>query len=189
MVAITVDQFIDHVIAWAQDRAVQFKFNWPVKGGWEGWIQVDLTAYLLNIDSAYEILREQPIYADPRQRVDLLLNASMGGDCVIPVEIKAESFENRMGPFISGTKNDIRKLNDDRNTDYSETTCVMISIPFSQESLKAISEIEEDGHRIFRTIYVGEVAIAVAIYTEASGWLHDSNNVPLMRKGGFRSIA
>lgn len=171
MTTININQFTAGVIEWATMRNTQFKFNWPVKGGWEGWIQVDLTAYLLSKDSTLEILREQPIFDSPYKRVDLLLNTTLETDDQIPVEIKAESFENRMDPFVNGIREDMRKLKEDRNTNFSQCTCIMMALPFNQESLDAVLAVEENGHQIFRTIFLKEVAITVAIYTEADGWL------------------
>ncbi len=171
MTIVTVEQFFGAAVEWAQNRNGQFQYYWPVKGGWEAWIQVDLTGYILARDSTIEIMREQPIFANPRQRVDLLLNTTLQTDDQVAVEIKAESFENRMNPFIAGIREDIRKLNEDRNSDYSECVCIMMALPFSPESLSSVLEITENGHRIFQTIYKGEVAIACALYTEQTGWI------------------
>lgn len=177
MATISVEQFVAASIQWATKRNDQLKYNWPVKGGWEGWIQVDLTAYILSVESSIEILREQPIFTSPYQRVDLLLNTSLQTDDQIVVEIKAESFENRMNPFINGIREDIRKLNEDRNTDFSECTCIMMALPFNQQSLDSVLEIEQDGHRIFRNLYTGEVALAFAVYTEQTGWIPASQAI------------
>ncbi len=171
MTTINVDQFVNATINWATARNGQFKFNWPVKGGWEAWIQVDLTAFILSQDSTIEILREQPIYTNSRKQVDLLLNTTLETDDQIPVEIKAESFENRMNPFINGVQKDLNRLNEERNDDFSECTCIMMAVPFSPQSLEAVMQIERDEHQIFRTVFTGEVAIAIAVYTAADGWL------------------
>lgn len=170
MSTITVDGFVTGTIQWAQARNQQFRFNWPVKGGWESWVQVDLTAYLLAQESTLEILREQRIYTG-LQKVDLLLNTDQATDDQIPVEIKAESFENRMDPFVQGVRDDIEKLSQERNADFSECTSIMLALPFSQQSLDAVLRIQADGHAIFTSVYIGEVAVAVAVYTERDGWL------------------
>ena len=80
MTTITVEQFKGYNQDWGKLRNNQFKYNWTVHGGWEGWIQVDLVAYILSEDSTIEILREQPIYTNPRKRVDLLLNTTLSVD-------------------------------------------------------------------------------------------------------------
>jgi hypothetical protein len=170
MATITVEQFVGEIVAWAGRRDSQFKYNWPVKGGWEGWVQVDLTAYILSEDSAVEILREQPVFTSPYMRCDLLLNTALDTDYRIPVEIKAQSFDNR-GEFVTGVQADIDKLNTDRNADYSESTCVVLGIPFNEETLGQLLSITQDGHRIFAAVFIGEVACAVAVWTEVDGWL------------------
>ncbi|HUY46695.1 MAG TPA: hypothetical protein VMV92_13325 [Streptosporangiaceae bacterium] len=177
MSSLTVDQFAALVVDWSKRRNDQLKFNWPVKGGWEGWIQVDLTAFVLSVDSTADILREQPIYSSPGKRTDLLLNTTLDTDAQIPVEIKAESFENRGPGFVSGVLADLSKLNDERNTNYSESTCIMLAVPFSQESRDQVEAIEFDGHRIFVRIFQGEVACAIAVWTEVDGWLSPNSEV------------
>jgi len=161
MSPLTVDQFATLTVEWAKARNSQFKYNWPVKGGWEGWVQVDLTGYILAMVPTAEILREQPIYTEGR-RVDLLLNDTLPGKDQIPVEIKAESFENRAN-FIPGLLQDLTKINDGRIPAYRESTCVALAIPFSPESMQQVEAIEVSGYRIFRRIYVGEVACLVAV--------------------------
>lgn len=171
MATISIEQFAEGACRWAKARNGQFKYNWPVKGGWEGWIQVDLVAYLLSLDSTLEILREQQIFTSPYMKVDLLLNTTLPTEERTAVEIKAESFEQRGTPFINGIVEDIRKLDEDRNTDYSECPCVMLAMPFSQESLDRVLAIQQGGHRIFRNLYLGEVAMTFAVYTEQTGWI------------------
>ncbi|WP_406697534.1 hypothetical protein V5E97_01625 [Singulisphaera sp. Ch08] len=171
MATMTVEQFVNATIQWGTARNPTFKLNWPVKGGWEGWVQVDLTGFILSVDPTCDILREYPIFTSPYMRTDLLLNSTAFTDAQIPVEIKAESFENRMDPFLQGILKDIQKLNEDRNTDFSECTCIMMAIPFSPQSAQAVLSIQEGGHNIFTLVYVGEVAIAIAVYTEAGGWI------------------
>src|SRR3954469_9218286 len=95
MTTINTGQFTDAVRAWCTVRDQSFRFYWPVKGGWEGWIQVDLTAFIISQLPTLEILREQPIYRNNRQKVDLLINADQDPDNQIAVELKAQSFENR----------------------------------------------------------------------------------------------
>jgi hypothetical protein len=171
MTTLTVEQFASLVVDWSKRREQQFRYNWVVKGGWEGWIQVDLTAYMLSADSTIEVLREQPIYTSDRKRTDLLLNSTLATDAQIPVEIKAESFENRGAGFVSGVLEDLAKLNDERNAHYSGSTCVMLAVPFSPESLARVDGIEFGGHRIFARIYQGEVACSIAVWTAENGWL------------------
>ncbi|HEY3506469.1 MAG TPA: hypothetical protein VGN37_27230 [Actinocatenispora sp.] len=181
MTTINVDQFGRAVIDWAGRRGGQFASNWPVKGGWEGWIQVDLTAHILSADSAIDILREQPVFANSRQRCDLLLNTNQMPAHQIVVELKAQSFDNR-DRFITGVESDLDKFNT-LDYAYQRSTCVMLAMPFSPESLAELLGVERSGHRIFQTIFIGEVACAVAIRTADHGWL-SPNQVPAPQATG-----
>lgn len=169
MTSINVDQFAVAITQWARARNNQFARNWPVKGGWEGWVQVDLTAHILAVDSSIDILREQPVYANNRQRCDLLLNSNDVPAGQIPVEIKAESFDNS-GRFINGVEDDLDKF-DGRNGAYLNSTCVMLAMPFSQGSYDELLALQRGGHRIFHSIFVGEVACAMAVWSAGHGWL------------------
>lgn len=172
MTTINVEQFGRGVVDWAGRRGGQFASNWPVKGGWEGWIQVDLTAHILSIDSAIDVLREQPVFANSRQRCDLLLNTNQMPAHQIVVEIKAQSFDNR-DRFITGVAGDLDKFTT-LDSAYQRSTGVMLAMPFSPESLAELLAIERDGHRVFHTIFIGEVAIAIAVRTADHGWLNPS---------------
>jgi hypothetical protein len=175
MATFTTDTFQEAAAAWAGQRNDSLKNNWVVKGGWEGWIQVDLVAFILSKDSSFEILREQPIYKAPRRKVDLLLNTNLPTKNQIAVEIKAESWENRMNPFINGIRNDIIKLTEDRNSNFKKCDCIMMAVPFNDESLLEVNNIEINDQPIFNTIYTGEVAVCCAVYKEAGGWLVANN--------------
>jgi hypothetical protein len=169
MTTMNVEQVVTAVREWAAARNAQFKYYWPVKGGWEGWVQVDLTAFILAHDSTEEILREQPIFPNARQRVDLLINADQRPAQQVGVEIKAQSFDNA-GRFIAGVDDDLAKL---ENVDdaYHASTRVMVAIAFNQATLDELLGIEKDRHRVFWTVYTGEVAVAIAIRT-GDDWLN-----------------
>ncbi|MEV1120054.1 hypothetical protein AB0I91_33815 [Actinosynnema sp. NPDC049800] len=166
---IDVLQFIGAIQGWARQRDGQFKYNWPVKGGWEGWIQVDLTASILTAAPTAEILREQPVYTNTRQRCDLLLNTTAAPDAQVIVELKAESWHNRAA-FVPGVIDDLDKLQQSVSPAYAGSNRVMLAMPFSQPSYQDVLGIQIDGHRIFSAVHVGEVACLVAVRT-AQGWL------------------
>lgn len=173
MSTISVNQFLKETITWAKIRNDQFKYYWPVKGGWEGWIQVDLVAHLLAIDNTLEVSREQPIFNNAAQRVDLLLNSDQLAEHQIPVEIKAESFYNRANPFVRGLRNDYHKLEYNLPYAFSNSSRVVLAFPFNQQSLNEVLEIRDihnHNQPIFSTLYIGEVALCATVYDAGRGW-------------------
>ncbi len=77
------EDFRSAVFAWADENEERFRLFWPLQGGWEHWVQAEVAAYIINENSASEILREQPIYNNG-QVADWLLNEQTGGqraDC------------------------------------------------------------------------------------------------------------
>jgi hypothetical protein len=166
----TIEEFLAALQDWAKPRDPNFKYYWPVKGGWEGWIQVDLTAFIIDRLATVEILREQPIYQNGRQLVDLLINTNEPPGKQIAIEIKAQSFENRTR-FITGVVADLNKF-ETVDTAYQDTPAIMVAIPFNQATLDEVIGLERDDHPVFASIYLGEIAIAVAVWTAERGWIN-----------------
>lgn len=165
MTIIALDNFIGSVMNWATQNATRFQYFWPLKGGWEGWIQAEISAYILQQDNTIEILREQHIYENPRKSLDLLLNSLEASYNQILIEIKAESFENR-DAFIVGVEDDLNKLENERRPEYKDSTCIMLAVAFDPYSANRLLAIQRQDKRIFTSIYVdkaNEVIIAVAL--------------------------
>ena len=169
----TLDKFIGYLIEWTKDRGGQLKYNWPVKGGWEGWIQVDLVAHILNINNTHNILRDQPIYQNNLKRVDLLIQDGESSTEAIAVEIKAESLENQKS-FIGGVIDDVSKLETERNTNYQNSKALVIAVAFSRESVDALLGIKHPASqtKIFTNIcqFQSEVAILIAVKDGSNPW-------------------
>ena len=69
-----VDQII---IGWAQANLGKILLAYQMKGGWEGWAQVELAIALPA--NGVPVLREQTIYGNaPARRVDLVINGALG---------------------------------------------------------------------------------------------------------------
>jgi hypothetical protein len=118
-----------------------------------------------------EVLREQPVFENARKRVDLVLNADQAAASQILVEIKAESFQNRMDPFVTGTRDDYLKLDGERSADFRRSPCLVMSLPFNRESRDAVLGLTTSGGQpLFGQIYEGEVAICLAVYEASTGW-------------------
>lgn len=171
MANFTVDEFVSQTIAWAASRRDRFRYNFPVKGGWEAWIQVDLCAFILARNSTYDILREQGIFTTPAKRADLLLNAQLAAVQRIPVEMKSESFENH-GNFVGGVSADLAKIGNERTPAYSQSSCVNLAVAFSPGNLNAVLALQPAGHRVFKSIWQSdEVAVCAAVWTYPGGWV------------------
>lgn len=152
MPTIDLPAFVGYVKAWGQARQNDFKFMWPVKGGWEGWIQVDLTAFILSKNNTVDILREQHIYTNARKAVDLLINASDDPAKQIAVELKAQSFENR-NKFVYGENSvwtDVNKLTYERASAFEGITSMVLALPFEPEALKLLLALPGETNEEFR---------------------------------------
>jgi hypothetical protein len=166
-----IDTFEKLVTDWANARNDDFKYYWPVKGGWEGWAQVDIVAFAFRKDTTYDIKREQSIYTDAEKRVDLLLNANEGVDLQIPVELKCESFENKGTPFVNSVVKDVNKLGGERKHEFAKCSCVDIAVPFSNPSRTQILAIHVDNKPIFKELAAGEVSVCAAVWKSPGGWV------------------
>ena len=108
---LTYDQYAELLLRWCEFRGDSLKNYFPLKGGWEAWVQADYAAFVLTWNSTVDILREVPIYVNRRQRCDWLFNnTDPTVTQKIAIEIKCQSFDNR-DAFTAGVGEDIAKLN------------------------------------------------------------------------------
>ncbi|KAH7319077.1 hypothetical protein BKA65DRAFT_94711 [Rhexocercosporidium sp. MPI-PUGE-AT-0058] len=95
-----------------RDRIIEARAQ---KGGWEGWLQVELASFLLRTNGMrYDILREQMIYVGT-ERVDIWAQPASGqrGIPFLGIELKVES-EYQVGvnkTLQDRLKTDILKCN------------------------------------------------------------------------------
>ncbi len=109
---LSLTDFSAYLGAWAQKYENQFKLYYPLKGGWEAWVQTSVAGYIINDNSTIDILREQLIFYGTQQKVDWLLNdADQSVTNKIAIELKCQSIENQKN-FTSGLEADIAKLAD-----------------------------------------------------------------------------
>ncbi|KAG4428065.1 hypothetical protein IFR05_016451 [Cadophora sp. M221] len=105
----------DHIAKFLSDRRDRITEERAQKGGWEGWLQVELASSLLRTSGMrYDILREQMIYAGT-ERVDIWAKLAAGqeGFPFIGIELKVES-EYQVGvnkTLQNRLKTDILKCN------------------------------------------------------------------------------
>lgn len=133
---LTYDQYAELLLRWCEFRGDSLKNYFPLKGGWEAWVQADYAAFVLSWNSTVDILREVPIYVNRRQRCDWLFNnTDPTVTQKIAIEIKCQSFDNR-DAFTAGVGEDIAKLNQ-LNIDPYFRTCQtgVLAICFAPEAL------------------------------------------------------
>lgn len=153
---LTYDQYAALLLEWCGIRGDSFKNYFPLKGGWEAWVQADYAAYVLSWNSTVDILREVPIYVNPRQRVDWLFNNNDVVTSKLAIEIKCQSFDNR-DAFTAGVGADIAKLNQlNINPHFQTCQTGVLAICFSED---ALLWLQGNG---FAIIYNnGQVAVAI----------------------------
>jgi hypothetical protein len=109
-VPLTYNAFRKLLFQWAAQNRERFHLFWPLKGGWEHWVQAEVAAYIIAEDSTYEIEREQAIYTNA-QIADWLLNSQIA-DQRIAVELKCQRQSDLDATvFLKGIQDDINKLN------------------------------------------------------------------------------
>jgi len=104
---------IDMIGTWAELRKEDIHKIYEQKGGWEGWMQVELALYLASNYPHINVRREENVYSNnPKLRADILFKKRMGWEIV---ELKCESlFQDLEGftRFASTFKNDLIKVHD-----------------------------------------------------------------------------
>lgn len=155
----TVD-FQNQVRAWVRDNAARIHGVWPLKGGWEAWAQAEICSVINAAQPTSSVLREQAIYTDPLQRVDLLVNdgTKTTPSQVIAVEMKLESLENARA-FVDGLRQDALKLETKRSTAYEKCTRVLLAIFFSPQADAKLAPLSN-----FHVEIVGGLGVGWLIY-------------------------
>ena len=134
---LSLTNFGGYLGAWFQEYEKQFKLYYPLKGGWEAWVQASVAAYIIEDNSTVDILREQLVFYGSQQKVDWLLNDSYQSvDSKIAIELKCQSFENEK-KFTSGLESDIAKLAEaNLKVVYRGCQTVVVGICFTNAALQ-----------------------------------------------------
>ena len=134
---LSLTDFSAYLGAWAQKYENQFKLYYPLKGGWEAWVQTSVAGYIINDNSTIDILREQLIFYGAQQKVDWLLNdADQSVTNKIAIELKCQSIENQKN-FTSGLEADIAKLADaNLKVAYRGCRRAVVGICFTSDALQ-----------------------------------------------------
>jgi hypothetical protein len=107
---ISFDGFAEAIIGWCSIKNNQFKQYWPLKGGWEQWVQAEVAAYIISQDTRFDIQREQHIYRQYQKKVDWVCNGlNPDVSTWIAIELKCQSHGNANN-FIDEVRKDIAKI-------------------------------------------------------------------------------
>ncbi|KIK55835.1 hypothetical protein GYMLUDRAFT_87501 [Collybiopsis luxurians FD-317 M1] len=92
---------LNTIADWANANASKLGEAYQLKGGWEGWTQVELALYLKRAygqqfpGSVVTVTREDKVYNGTNERSDLLLTTRTGGRLFTNmIELKCESIAN-----------------------------------------------------------------------------------------------
>ncbi|THU80419.1 hypothetical protein K435DRAFT_874395 [Dendrothele bispora CBS 962.96] len=105
------------IVDWGNTNGAKLEGAYQLKGGWEGWTQVELALVLKrlfessNPGSTVEVTREDPVYGGGTQRSDLLITTRKGAQHFTNmIELKCEGIAN--APAFTGQVNgDCNKVN------------------------------------------------------------------------------
>lgn len=114
--------------------------KYALKGGWEGWVQVELAEYLNRINLKNLNEREQAVYTNARQRSDLVLNT---GHHTYIFEMKCESImqtdtDGNRNKWVQALQADLTKL---RNTNVQGATGLLLLVIVTPEMQNKIGQI------------------------------------------------
>ncbi|MGJ5048982.1 hypothetical protein ACQR18_29265 [Bradyrhizobium oligotrophicum] len=137
---INAKQVLEGLGAWVQARGQQgLALVSPLQGGYEAWFQADFGGYLNSVKPG-DVAREQPVYLNSSERVDLLINPTSDYDKQILIEVKTQR-TNQLGiALISEVQSDLDKLDKNRNNLYTETDAYMLVITIDPIGAQSLSE-------------------------------------------------
>ena len=157
---LSVPNFCELVLAWANENVDRTRLVWPLAGGWEAWAQAEIAGHINMRVAESFVDREPPVYLDG-SRADLLINNPFqnGAADLIVVEIKCESLRNWRS-FVDGLRYDAWKLSGAMRMGLGASRKVVLGLFFSPESEEQLAELSG-----FETVYTADRAIGVAVLT------------------------
>ncbi len=169
------EQLIKYLSEWCSYRADFFKYLWPLKGGWEAWVQADFAAYLVQKEGLFTDLESIPIqreYPINNQRIDLFFGATVENGFF--AEIKCQSFGN-WNMFTNGLTEDINKLTELQKVAAQNNVPIstaVIGIGFEQAALQ---QMQSQG---FELVYFSSEVVC-GVFEVKNGnntFLNNNNN-------------
>ena len=86
------DAYAMHIYQWAQAKQLDITRAFAMKGGWEGWLQVELGLYLAKQQYILGVDREKHVFDNANQKADLYITSNPpAGPHKIVIELKCES--------------------------------------------------------------------------------------------------
>ena len=133
---LTLNGFGGYLTDWTKKYEDEFSLYYPLKGGWEAWVQASVAAYIISQDDTVDILREQAIFQIAQQKVDWLFNNNAHQEVdKIAVELKCQSLQNQAN-FTNGLQADIDKMAvANIKVGYKGSQRAVVGIGFTQDAL------------------------------------------------------
>jgi hypothetical protein len=135
----------DGIESWAKSNGAKIVQAYNMKGGWEGWAQVELAIALSrnhgwNYGSFQQnvISREDHVYDGTKQESDIMLSNKLGTNII---ELKCESSYDSKN-FAANVLTDLKKVaNGEIASKYLPATVWVVGISVSQEVHVAMKKI------------------------------------------------
>lgn len=115
------------------------------KGGVEGWVQVELDNIYKTLPNTSWVLREQPIYVNPREAADFLICCAFGALTCIELKVESLYHSADLGRVTMDHKGweivqaDVLQLaRGNRKPDYQAASAYAIAIVWSQEATRGM---------------------------------------------------
>jgi hypothetical protein len=134
------DEVLEGLKAWALARGIQgLTLVSPLTGGYEAWFQADFGGYINSVKPG-DVAREQPVYKNTSERVDLLINPTSDYDKQILIEVKTQRIGQTGINLINEIQGDLDKLDVNRKNLYTETDAFMLVITIDQLGAQSLME-------------------------------------------------
>ncbi|KAG7087364.1 hypothetical protein E1B28_013337 [Marasmius oreades] len=148
----TATPMLDAIIEWGKDNHIKDRI-WRAhqqRGGWEGWVQVELAIYLgeffkntLFPGREIKVTREEYTYGETQQRSDILFTTIRENGTVFynAIELKCETLNTGKAGFRLEVKNDCTKV-DNAKPKESFAPCAAWVLAFSTTPDANLSDLK-----------------------------------------------
>lgn len=162
---------LEQISVWVATKKDAILRHFLQKGGWEQWAQAEIADVLTEKIPSAAIQREQHIFKNNDQEVDILVT---DGDWDFCIELKCESLfksatqgrQTIVHTFYKDVLDDIEKLKVGRKMGYAKQPAAVVAITISQEAREGLIPISSM-HRVHYLDDGWEVAVHI-IMVDAS---------------------
>ncbi|KIK65913.1 hypothetical protein GYMLUDRAFT_239592 [Collybiopsis luxurians FD-317 M1] len=144
---------IDDIKTWAEKNIIKIQTAQALKGGWEGWAQVELALYLNS--QPHQKADREGAYEGSGQRWDLRTQPTKTGDTARTtnfIELKCQRSSETIASLVTRVQKDVNKMTDGQFEVHSYVAWVIAFASPGEESVAGLEQLEFGGSHFTKQV-------------------------------------